>query len=132
MWRVQNTGMQHIGLLELSRVDGSTCNQWACIDTPFFLSNHPCAPYLATVLMCRVGNVTRAGFVVFAIHTLAADTVSALAFLSWFERIILLGDTLSIFFGKAQLQLFHALIIPLIHGFERPTVNQARDKPYTV
>ena len=67
MWRVQDTGMQHIGLLELSRVDGSTCNQWACIDTPFFLSNYPCAPYLATVLMCRVGNVARAGFVVFAI-----------------------------------------------------------------
>src|SRR5579864_1515941 len=27
------------------------------------------------------------------------------------------GDTLSICFGKAQLELFHVLIIPLVHGF---------------
>ena len=38
----------------------------------------------------------------------------------------LLRDTLAICFGKAQLELFHTLIIPLIPGFERPTVNQVR------
>src|SRR5258708_9131558 len=42
------------------------------------------------------------------------------------------GDTLSVLFGKAQLELFHALIIPLIHGFQRSTVNQSRDKALSV
>src|ERR1700694_5563274 len=44
----------------------------------------------------------------------------------------LLRDTLSLCFGQTQLQLFHALVIPLIDGLERPTVNQARDKALSV
>src|SRR6266487_3067506 len=44
----------------------------------------------------------------------------------------LLGDALSVLFGKAQFQLFHAFIVPLVHGFERPTVNQSRDKALSV
>src|SRR5260370_23238893 len=44
----------------------------------------------------------------------------------------LLGDMLSILFGEAQLEFFHALIIPLVPGFERPTVNQSRDKALSV
>src|SRR5215469_8278143 len=48
------------------------------------------------------------------------------------ESLHLPGDTLSVLFGKAQLELFDALIIPLIPGFERPTVNQARDKALSV
>src|SRR5258708_24823668 len=44
----------------------------------------------------------------------------------------LLRDTLSIFFGKAQFELFHALVVPLVHGFERSTVNQSRDKALSV
>jgi hypothetical protein len=44
----------------------------------------------------------------------------------------LLGDTLPIRFGKAQFQLFHAFVVPLVHGFERPTVNQSRDKTLSV
>src|SRR5712692_6152507 len=41
-------------------------------------------------------------------------------------------DTVSFPFGQAQLQFFHALIIPLIDGLERSTVNQSREKPCTV
>src|SRR5216683_2067846 len=44
----------------------------------------------------------------------------------------LLCDTLSVFFGKAQLQLFHAFVVPLVPRFERPTVNQSRHEACTV
>ena len=38
----------------------------------------------------------------------------------------LLCGSPSVLFGKALLQFFHTLVVPLIDGFERPTVNQSR------
>src|SRR5260370_10831341 len=42
------------------------------------------------------------------------------------------GDALALCFGKAQLEFFHALVVPLVHGFERSTVNQSRNKALSV
>src|SRR5260370_10061481 len=42
------------------------------------------------------------------------------------------GDTFSIRFGEAQFELFHALVVPLVHGLQRPTVNQSRDEALSV
>src|SRR5438876_423471 len=42
------------------------------------------------------------------------------------------GGTLAIRFRKAQLELFHAFVVPLVQGLERPTVNQSRDKALSV
>ena len=41
-------------------------------------------------------------------------------------------DPLSIFFGQLLLELFHALIVPLVVRLQRTTVNQAGDKALTV
>src|SRR5581483_10887854 len=41
-------------------------------------------------------------------------------------------DTLSLLFGKAQLEFFHAFVVPLIPGFEHSTVNQSRNKALSV
>ncbi len=44
----------------------------------------------------------------------------------------LLGDAVSFGFGQAEFQFFHAFVIPLISGFKRATVIQARDKALSV
>src|SRR5260370_32441941 len=38
------------------------------------------------------------------------------------------GDTLSIRFRAAQFELFHALVVPLVHGLQRPPVYQSTDE----
>lgn len=43
------------------------------------------------------------------------------------DLLHVLRDAASLCFGKAQRELFHAFIVPLIDAFERPTVNQSRD-----
>src|SRR5215469_7276953 len=48
------------------------------------------------------------------------------------ESLHLPGDMPSVPFGKALLEFFHAFVVPLVPGFERPTVNQARHEAYTV
>ena len=42
------------------------------------------------------------------------------------------GDVLPVCFGKQLLQFLHALVVPLVPRFERPTVNQSRDKTLVV
>ena len=68
MGRVQDAGVQHVRLLKFSRVDGCACDQWTCIDTPLFLSHHPCPCYLPCLLMGRVSNIAATWLVVFVIH----------------------------------------------------------------
>src|SRR3974390_1010331 len=68
MWRVQYTRVQHIGLFKLCGVDGGACDEWARINPPLFLSDDSCASHLPRLLVCRIGYIARARFVVFVVH----------------------------------------------------------------